>query len=103
MLDSKRPTAREGSKSRSETLQEAGESYARHEPRPKGLVALLVRPLRRGACPGAGAGGGLPNNASRPQGGQPLAGEIPKGGRGSLRQDVPLSKRERSNYSPRLG
>ena len=84
MLDPKRPTARPGSKSRSETLQGAGEAAARRETRPKGLVALLVRPLRRGPGPGAPAGGGLPNNAPRNQGGQPLAGGISKTGQAGL-------------------
>jgi len=103
MLDPKRPTAREGSKSRSETLPGAGESDARHKPRPKGLVALLVRPLRRGAGPGAGAAGGVPNDAPRPQGGQPLAGEIPKRGQGSLREGRQIGNPISFNQIPMFG
>src|SRR5262245_2880575 len=100
MLDPKRPTAREGSKSRSETLQEAGESDARHEPGPKGLVALLVRPLRRGACPGAGAGGGVPNDAPRNQGGQTLAGGISKTGQAGLRAGCQIGNPVSFNQIP---
>src|SRR5262249_20439909 len=69
----------------------------------KGSLALLVRPLRRGACPGASAGGGVPNDAPRPQGGQPLAGEIPKRGQGSLRSGRQIGNPVSFNQIPIFG
>jgi hypothetical protein len=51
----------------------------------KGSLLSLVRRLRRGAGPSARTAGGLSRNASRNQGGQSLAGGIPKNRRAILR------------------